>query len=239
MDYSKTKPESIQYLFGNIANKYDKANAILSFGLHHFWNKKLVKEFSSQKNKTYLDLCSGTGEIALRFVKSNPDSKKIILLDFCKEMLDIAEAKFDKPKMPKNIEYLVADAQKLPLDSKSIDSISMAYGIRNVKAPELAIREAYRVLTPGGKMAILELTKPENPLLKFGHHLYLKGLLPIIGKFITENKKAYQYLCESIHQFVPPLEIKNKMQEAGFQQIKIKKLNFGIATLITAQKPLE
>lgn len=231
--YNKHQPKSIRKMFGSIASRYDRANAILSFNLHKHWNKQLVKHATSQSpGSIYLDLCSGTGDIAFSLAKHAPSPSKIFLLDFCPEMLDVAKAK--APDCEHEFTYIQADAQKLPFQNSSVDSITISYGIRNVKSPKRCIKECKRVLQEDGVLAILELTRPTNPIMRFAHRCYLKGILPLFGKLITENQQAYQYLCSSIHHFVAPDELAQAMRDEGFGSIAIQPLCGGIATLVTA-----
>lgn len=236
LSYDKQQPETIQKMFGSIASRYDRANAILSFNLHKHWNKQLVKHVATHSpGNDYLDLCSGTGDIAFALGEQSPQPSNICLFDFCPEMLEIAKNK--EIKGPHTFTYKQGDAQKLPFDDNSYDSITISYGIRNVKSPQRCIKECKRVLRTDGVLAILELTRPTHPIMKFGHQCYLKGILPIIGKFVTENQQAYEYLCSSIHHFTAPHELAKIMRDEGFENVSIIPLTGGIATLVTAVHP--
>jgi|688.fasta_scaffold19610_11 demethylmenaquinone methyltransferase/2-methoxy-6-polyprenyl-1,4-benzoquinol methylase len=227
--YNKNNPETIQAMFGCIAKKYDRQNAILSFQMHKRWNRELIKQATIEKPKVLLDLCCGTGDIALAYLKDETLPKQAILLDFCPEMLACAKEKADRLAGNHQITFLQADAQQIPLKDASIPCATMAYGIRNIKDPLLCLHEVYRVLEPGGSFGILELTRPANPLLRLGHQLYLKTVLPLFGE-------AYTYLCNSIHAFIPPATLKNYMLEAGFRNIQQTSLTGGIATLLVGRK---
>lgn len=231
--YKKEAPESIQEMFATIATNYDAANQKMSFGLNTLWNKKLIEIASQNRPQKLLDLCAGTGAIALPFLEKNPNSTAI-LLDFCKEMLDVA--KMNGKNLLPRFETLVADAQNIPLPDASVDAITVAYGIRNIKEPQKCFKEAYRLLKTGGIFAILELTRPENPLLRLPHTFYLKGLLPLIGKKIAQNKQAYSYLAKSITEFATPSQIKQDLIQTQFTDTKIIPLWGGIATIISAKK---
>jgi demethylmenaquinone methyltransferase/2-methoxy-6-polyprenyl-1,4-benzoquinol methylase len=240
--YNKNDPKSIQEMFGTIAKQYDRTNAVLSFQLHRRWNRALVSSVirEGETQEVLLDLCSGTGEIAFLAMKLCRGLSKIYLVDFCEEMLDCARQKAEKIQVDKQrLDYIKADVQEIPLLSSSVDTATIAYGIRNVKEPEKCFGQVFRTLKPGGRFGILELTEPANPLLRWGHSFYLKAILPILGKCLASNEKAYQYLCNSIHSFVKPAELQQLLTEAGFKEIAIIPLNGGIATIITAQKPDE
>lgn len=238
--YTKENPASIQQMFGSIAQNYDKTNAILSFQLHKRWNRELVKHVGGEEEaETLLDLCCGTGDIAFTCLANSKKKRKVYMLDFCQEMLDCAKEKsFAQGLNKHHISYLQADAQSIPLPAESISLTTLAYGIRNIQNPQACFRETYRVLTPGGKFGILELTTPQNPFMRFGHRIYLRTILPLLGKWLTDNKDAYRYLCRSIHTFTPPTEITRMLKEEGFQQITLSPLFGGIATLFTCTKPL-
>lgn len=238
MTYNKQNPETIQNLFGDIAAEYDRTNSVLSFQLHKRWNAALVKAIvEGGVPRSLLDLCCGTGEIAFTFLKNAPLRCQAFLLDFCEEMLQCARVKAeDKLLLHHSIAYLKADAQEIPLSNESVQACTIAYGIRNVKDPKRCIEEVYRVLQPGGKFAILELTEPKNGLLRFGHNCYLRFVLPQVGRLLTRNKAAYQYLCQSIQNFVDPQVLENQMKEAGFVETYRKPLNGGIATIIFGKK---
>jgi demethylmenaquinone methyltransferase / 2-methoxy-6-polyprenyl-1,4-benzoquinol methylase len=239
LGYNKNRPETIQQMFGSIAKKYDKANGILSLQMHKHWNAQLVKQItSSEQSMTLLDLCCGTGDIAFRFLKKFRYQQRAILVDFCEEMLTCAKEKAKRFNLSHHdIKYIQANVQELPLASEQVHCVSMAYGIRNVKDPLKCLQEAYRVLKPGGMIGILELTKPMNPLIRFGHSLYLRLVLPVLGKWITANQEAYQYLCNSIGTFVPSAHLEELLKKAGFVYTEIQPLTFGAATIFIGWKP--
>lgn len=236
--YNKNHPESIQKMFNAIAKRYDAANALMSFNLHRQWNKKLINSLNDRyKDPVLLDLCSGTGDIAYEYLKEASKPSTVYLLDFSEEMLEVAKQKASKYGSDHdNIHCLLADAQSIPLDDSSIPLATVAYGIRNVKDPYKCFQEVHRVLKPGGQFSILELTQPSNPVLKLGHAIFLKTMLPLIGRFATPDKEAYHYLCNSIQAFTPPEDLKLKLIQAGFSQCSIKSLNGGIATLFICKK---
>lgn len=230
-DYDKHNPFSIQSLFDNIAPRYDLGNALLSFHLHRLWNRSLATFLAKQKPKSLLDLCCGTGEIAKRLMQKLPMSQ-FCLVDFSEAMLNIAKENIEH----KETRFIQADAQHLPLEERSFDAVSIAYGIRNVQNRFQCFSEVHRVLKPGGWLGIAELTRPRALPLSYLHKLYLRTVVPTIGKAITSNKEAYRYLCKSIEAFVSPQELATELKSAGFQHIIIQPKTFGIATLIFAQK---
>jgi len=235
MPYLKQKPETIQQMFGSIAKQYDRANAIMSFGLHWHWNKRLAEKAVASSPKTLIDLCSGTGEIALLCAKASSPPKEITLLDFSAPMLEQAKKKFSF-KSYTTATFVVGDAMKLPQADHQFQAATMAYGIRNVQDAKLAIEEAHRVLEPGGTFLVLELTRPQSPWLEGFHSLYLRYLLPLLGKWAAKDAQAYQYLCDSIHTFIAPQTLALHFEEAGFTEVKIIPLTFGAAHIIEGRK---
>lgn len=238
MNYQKSDPKTIQLMFDSIAKRYDLTNTVLSFRLHRYWNRELVKKVKKTlPGHTLLDLCSGTGDIALEYLKASNIPCRAYFIDFSPEMLAFAKEKSREKAAPKHrIEFIEADVQHIPLASDFADNATMAYGIRNVKNPAVCIREAHRLLKKGGVFGILELTQPTNPLLKAGHTFYLRFILPILGKLLTDNQEAYRYLSNSIHTFIAPSEIEKMMKEAGFSETECFPLTGGIATIILGRK---
>lgn len=237
--YQKESPSTIQSMFNNIAKRYDLTNHILSFSMHKYWNRQLVKAtLQNTPNHTYLDLCSGTGDIAFDYLKCVKNPCQAYLIDFSSEMLEQAKLKGKQKKFDTHsTTFIEADVLQLPLIDQMADCATMAYGIRNVQDPYKCLEEVYRVLKPGGCFAILELTRPENRFLNFGHQLYLKTMLPVFGKLLTKNQDAYQYLCQSIHRFTAPTELEKMMKEIGYVNTEKCPLSGGVATIIKGCKP--
>ncbi|WP_075882846.1 bifunctional demethylmenaquinone methyltransferase/2-methoxy-6-polyprenyl-1,4-benzoquinol methylase UbiE [Candidatus Protochlamydia sp. W-9] len=239
--YNKNRPQTIQIMFNSIAKQYDRTNAVLSFCLHRRWNLELVKKVQSQQiPHTLLDLCAGTGDVAFSYLNQVSAPCQAYLVDFSSEMLACAEEKAKSfGKTPHSFQYVLADVQRLPFSNQTMDCATMAYGIRNIHHPLQSLQETYRVLKPGGCLGILELTRPENKFLQIGHQLYLKTLLPLLGKWLTANENAYQYLRKSIHTFIPPGELEELVKTAGFINTSRYSLAGGIATIITGFKPMK
>ncbi len=234
--YTKSKPETIQTMFGHIAKQYDRTNAILSMQMHRWWNRQLVKTMQREGKAGILaDLCCGTGEIAYTYLRHCTEPTKAYLIDFCEEMLHCAKEKANVA-LPHELHFIQADVQAIPLPNESVDQATIAYGIRNVQSPQKCIADVYRILKPGGSFGILELTQPQNPVLRLSHKLYLSTALPLIGKWVAANREAYQYLCNSIQNFSKPDEIEKLLIQTGFVDTQRLPLLGGIATIISGKK---
>jgi demethylmenaquinone methyltransferase/2-methoxy-6-polyprenyl-1,4-benzoquinol methylase len=218
--YHKDRPSSIQKMFNIIAPRYDLTNSILSFRLHKYWNRSLIRHLNllpSHLSHVYVDLCAGTGDITIEYIKKLSNPCQIHLLDFSAEMLEQAKIKLSQKNLKDHtIHYFQTDVHELSFTDESVDVMTMAYGIRNVQNPMQCIQEIFRTLKPGGRIGILELTRPTHPFLRICHQVYLKKFLPIIGRWLTTNQEAYQYLCQSIHTFISPQKIEEMLHTQGF-----------------------
>jgi demethylmenaquinone methyltransferase/2-methoxy-6-polyprenyl-1,4-benzoquinol methylase len=225
--------------FDDIALKYDKVNRWLSLGLYSHWGRILISQLlKRQKPEILLDLCCGTGETALLFLKEQKAAKEVFFVDISEEMLQCAHSKFKKSKFDdKRLHFLHVDSAELPLPSDSIDCVTNTYGLRNIIALEKSLAETFRVLKGGGTFAILELTRPKTRWLLGLYRFYLHRFVPKIGKWLSGNEKAYRYLAESIDAFMPVEELTALLQKEGFEDILVKPLSGGIVTMILAKKP--
>lgn len=229
--YKQSAPETIQAMFASIAEHYDLANSTFSFGLHQYWNEQLIRAIGSPQ--CLLDLCAGTGEIAFGYLRKNPQAEAI-LLDFCPEMLAVAQTKGSSFR--DRFEIVQADAQAIPLTNHSVDAVSIAYGIRNVKDPATCFQEVFRVLKPGGRFGILEATRPTAFLPRLGHRCYTRFILPLLGTLAAKNREAYKYLASSVESFSTPAALQTSLFSAGFRDVQIRALSFGAVTLLIAIK---
>lgn len=243
--YHKKDPSSIQAMFSSIASRYDMGNAAISCQLFRLWNRRLVQQVLLWPSppRTMLDLCCGTGEITftyLRQLQKTPfrdQATQVTLIDFAEGMLQEAERKaVDYPKHASRLRFMAGDAQAIPLPDDCMDAVVIAYGIRNVADPNRCLQEVYRVLKPGGRVGILELTRPENRLLRAGHSIYLKTVVPLVGKLMTTNGDAYHYLKKSVETFISGDELQHTMRMSGFHHSWRKPMMGGIATLFYGQK---
>lgn len=219
-------PEKIQNLFSSIAGGYDKANDLITFGLAHSWRRTLVKSSGARKGDRVLDCATGTGDLAIEFKKVVGSEGQVIGTDFCADMLKHAPAKAEKLGL--EIQFSEADAMMLPFNESQFDIVSIAYGIRNVADPILALREMARVCKPGGRVMILETGDNHMPLIKSAMQFYFKNVVPRLGGWVTGKPQAYDYLNKSSLKFPSRENFVQMMQSTGcFHKISYRSLMGG------------
>ncbi len=220
----------IALMFGEIANKYDLLNHLLSFGVDFYWRRELVKTVVLKKTYRILDLATGTFDVCKELYKFYPYAK-VIGIDLSLKMMLAGKGKVVKNSfLP-----VCGDARSLPLKDESVDCVTIAFGIRNVYPREDSYKEVLRVLIKGGTFCILEFGSVKKPILGGIYNFYLAYLLPKIASILSK-KEAYNYLAESISKFPTPEELKEELLRAGFKKVYYKPLSFGIVCLHIAQK---
>jgi len=229
------KGEKIQQMFGAIAPRYDFLNRLLSFGIDRRWRKKAVRLLKYREGSRILDVATGTGDVALEIAKCTPASVKITGADFCKEMVELGEVKVAASPYAGRIDLKVAPCEDLPFASNTFDSITIAFGIRNVVDRKLGLAEMWRVLRPGGRMIILEFSTPKSQFFRQIYYFYFRRLLPVVGGLFSRYN-AYKYLPDSVLEFPSHEEFSRLISEAGFRNIHIHELTFGIATIYAGEK---
>jgi len=229
------KGEKIQQMFGTIAPRYDFLNRMLSFGIDRRWRKKAVRLLKYREGSRILDVATGTGDVALEIARTTPPSVKITGADFCKEMVDLGQLKAAQSPYAARIDFKVAPCEDLPFPNETFDSITIAFGIRNVVDRNLGLAEMWRVLRPGGRMIILEFSTPRSQLFRQIYYFYFRRLLPVIGGLVSKYN-AYKYLPDSVLEFPPHEEFAAMIEEAGFHSVHIRELTFGIASIYVGDK---
>lgn len=215
-------------MFAKVAANYDKANSILSIGIHHLWRKKLVQLSQAKKGQNILDCATGTGDLAIEFKKAVGPEGKVIGTDFCAEMLAQSPAKAFAQKL--NIEFTHADVTNLQFHENEFDIVSISFGIRNVDNPIKALQEMARVCRPEGKVMILEFGQMMSPILNTLYAFYSEKVLPILGGWVTGQKEAYTYLQKSSAAFPSREKFLMLMEQAQvFSETSFKSISFGIA----------
>lgn len=222
------QPEKVKSMFAKVAGQYDKANSVLSLGIHHLWRKQVVQWSGAQAGQKILDCATGTGDLAIEFKKAVGPTGQVRGTDFCPEMLSTAPLKAQNKNLDINFE--IADVTQLQYPSDSFDITSISFGIRNVYDPVVALKEMARVTRPGGTVIVLEFGQMSIPVLNSLYNFYSKNILPKIGGYVTGEPGAYTYLQESSAQFPSGDDFLNLMKKSeSFQNYEYRALSFGIA----------
>ncbi len=228
MNLNNQKKNSIvNKVFDAVNAKYDLMNDLMSFGVHRQWKKNLIEWMGPSKNEKLIDVASGTGDIANLFSNRLNDQCSVECVEPNINMLKIGKKKLIKKK---NINWHNEYAEKLPFKSNTFDYYSISFGIRNTSNIEKSLKEAYRVLKPGGKFFCLEFSKVENEIINFVYKNYSK-LIPPLGKIIVGDDRPYRYLTESIRKFYSQDVFVGMMEKSGFQSVEYRNLNSGIAAI--------
>jgi len=230
-------PSSIQSMFGVISKKYDLANSVLSFGIHHRWKKRLIRASGLKPGAKVLDCATGTGDLAFLFEAALQSTGEVVGSDFCEPMLEVAQAKA-KEKGSK-VRFEVADVMKLPYADQSFDIASISFGIRNVKDTQKALSELGRVLKKGGRLMVLEFGQPQSKIMGSLFGFYSSWILPRIGGWISGQPKAYRYLQTSSAAFPCGKEFLQVAESTGmYSDQKYVPFQTGIAYLYILTKKI-
>jgi len=232
------KSRRVRGVFESVAGRYDLMNDLMSGGIHRLWKAAMIDWLDPRPGQRHVDVAGGTGDIALRILERVGPARAgpMVVCDLTPEMLRIgADRAFDRglfgAACPAGLHWLCADAQALPLAARSIDTVTIAFGLRNVTRIEAALAEAYRVLVPGGRFLCLEFSRVAVPLIADLYDLYSFKVLPALGEAVTGDRAAYQYLAESIRRFPAQDDLAALMAGAGFEQVRYRNLSGGIAAL--------
>lgn len=248
------KAEKVQHVFSNVAAKYDLMNDVMSAGIHRYWKDHFVHRLDPVPGCRYLDVAGGTGDIAFRILNHihrhdglresgasgrSPDGTHVTICDINANMLNEGEKRF-RNQVPdadgEAIKFVIGDAMKLPFPDNSFDVYTIAFGIRNVVHIDAALREAMRVLKPGGMFSCLEFSRVQNPLLEKVYDWYSFNLIPVYGEVLAGDWKSYQYLVESIRKFPDQEDFKDMIMDSGFKLVHYENLTNGIACIHTGYK---
>ena len=230
--YLQNKKGLVQNVFNNVYDRYDLMNDFMSFGIHRIWKKNLINWISPTKNKKLIDVACGTGDLGKLFLDQTNKNGKIICVDPNKGMINKGK---EKLKDYKNINWIVASAEKLPLKDNSCDYYTISFGLRNTKDLNKAISEAYRVLKLGGRYMCLEFSKIQNSNLESIYKNYSK-LIPFIGGLVVGSKEPYEYLTKSIENFINQEELIDLLKKNKFENCCYRNLSGGIVALHSAWK---
>lgn len=229
-----SKKEQVAEMFNNIAGKYDFLNHLLSMGIDRGWRKKAIAEIAKVKPGNILDVATGTGDLAIAAASLNP--KKITGVDIAEQMLEVGRKKVAERGLTPIITLQSGDSEAMPFATDSFDAVTCAYGVRNFEHLEAGLKEMSRVMRPGGKLAILEFSKPKAFPFKQVFQFYFKYILPTLGKMVSKHSRAYTYLNESAMAFPEGEVFCQALERCGFKDAKARPLTLGITTLYTATK---
>jgi demethylmenaquinone methyltransferase/2-methoxy-6-polyprenyl-1,4-benzoquinol methylase len=228
------KKEQVAKMFDNISGRYDFLNHFLSLGVDRIWRRKAIRQLEGNRPKLILDVATGTGDFAVEALRLNPD--KIIGIDISEGMLEVGRKKMIKHGFYPKIELRSGDSEKLPFEENKFDAIIVAFGVRNFENLERGLREMLRVLKPGGKVVVLEFSKPTVFPFRQLYHFYFKFILPKIGRWVSHDSAAYTYLPESVQAFPDGKEFIAILSDLGYKHTACTPLTFGISSLYTGIK---
>jgi len=234
-DSADSKKEQVGKMFDKIAFRYDFLNHFLSAGIDRGWRRKAIKQLRSLNPRSILDVATGTADMAILSAKLlTPD--KIVGIEISEGMLEIGKKKIEKLGLQRRIELLKGDSETISFDNNSFDAVTVAFGVRNFQDLELGLNEIKRVLKPGGKLIVLECTKPKLLVIKNLYNLYFNAIAPFIGRVISKNKNAYQYLNESVQKFPEGNDFVQILKKLGYKNASCKTLSLGISSIYSGEK---
>ncbi|MBS1680484.1 MAG: bifunctional demethylmenaquinone methyltransferase/2-methoxy-6-polyprenyl-1,4-benzoquinol methylase UbiE [Bacteroidetes bacterium] len=228
------KKEQVARMFDSISGKYDFLNHFLSLGIDIRWRRKAINFLQTDKPKLILDVATGTGDFALEAMRLHPE--KIIGIDISEGMLEVGRKKIKSRGCEGFIELKSGDSENLPFEENKFDAVTVAFGVRNFENLERGLSEIRRVLKPGGRMVVLEFSKPEKFPMKQLYSFYFRWILPKIGKAVSHDATAYTYLPESVQAFPDGQDFISVLSRLGFKNTACRPLTFGISSLYTATK---
>lgn len=225
------KAGKVAEVFHSVADKYDVMNDLMSFGIHRLWKRYTIEMSGVRKGHKVLDIAGGTGDLAAKFSKIVGDSGEVVLSDINASMLGVGRSRMVDLGLLTNMDYVQANAESLPFPDNYFDCITIAFGLRNVTEKANALKSMYRIVKPGGRVLVLEFSKPASPLLSKVYDFYSFKILPKIGELVANDSESYQYLAESIRMHPNQQTLKEMMSEAGFEQCDYHNLTGGIVAL--------
>ena len=230
------KKEKVQQMFDNIAPTYDKLNHIMSLSVDKLWRRHALKEIVDGTPQRILDVACGTGDSTISIARAAAEGTKVTGVDISEGMMALVTEKAEKAGVLDRIDLQVADGEALPYEEGTFDRVTCAFGIRNFEHKEKGLEEFRRVLRPGGRAVILELSVPQNKVLRWAYDLYFLHILPWVGGKVSGDKAAYKYLPASVHNFPAPKEFCRMMEEAGFRSVRFRTFTFGLCRMFTGER---
>lgn len=229
------KAGMVHGVFSRVASKYDIMNDLMSVGIHRLWKDAMMDWLAPRPGQRLLDVAGGTGDVAFRFLKRAPGATATVC-DMTEPMLIEGQKRAEAEDMADRLSWVVGDAMALPFEDNSFDVYTISFGIRNVTRIPDALREAYRVLRPGGRLMVLEFSQIPNDMLQWLYDRYSFNVIPVMGQIVANDRDSYQYLVESIRKFPDQDSFASMIREAGFANVKYRNLTLGIAALHSGWK---
>lgn len=227
--------ERVQSIFQSLAPDYDRFNRLSSLGVDRSWRRRTVKAAELKRTSHVLDLAAGTGDLTMALARyGNPES--ILSTDFVPEMLEVGKAKAAEYTGDTSITFAAVDAQDLPFPDGSFDVVTVGFGVRNLPDRSANFREVYRVLKPGGRYVVLEMSRPPFALFRALYHFYLHTVIPTLGGMLTGKRASFEYLRDSILGFPGQVALAGELHKAGFREVTWRNLTFGIVAVHVAIK---
>lgn len=224
-------------MFDTIAGRYDFLNHVLSAGIDRHWRKQAIRSLQLTGHERLLDLCAGTADVAIAARTARPPARIVVGVDFAAAMLRVGQQKLCRRNLAGSIALVRGDALRIPLASRSVNAVTIAFGIRNVEDPLTAFREIHRVMISGGRLAILEFAIPTAPVVRDAYLWYFRKVLPRLGRAISRDDSAYDYLPASVGAFSSPAEFSTLLTAAGFTDVAMQALTFGTVVLYSCRNP--
>ncbi|ABZ78419.1 ubiquinone/menaquinone biosynthesis methyltransferase [Shewanella halifaxensis HAW-EB4] len=228
---AEKKADLVAGVFHSVAAKYDIMNDVMSFGIHRMWKRFTIESAGARPGMKVLDLAGGTGDLTAKFSRIIGDTGQVTLADINDSMLKVGREKLRDKGIVGNVNYVQANAEALPFPDNHFDIITIAFGLRNVTDKDAAIASMLRVLKPGGKLLVLEFSKPQHDIMRKVYDLYSFKVLPKMGSLITKDADSYEYLAESIRMHPDQDTLKQMMEDAGFEQVNYTNMTDGIVAL--------
>ncbi len=230
-----TKKSQVAEMFDKIAFRYDFLNRFLSGGVDVYWRKRAIAELKEIDPKYVLDVATGTADVAL-LLNKYLSPEKIVGIDISEGMLELGRQKIEKQKLKDKIELRTGDSEAIKFPNNTFDAITVAFGVRNFEHLQQGLAEMLRVLKPGGKLVILEFSKPRKKFFSSLYNLYMNTIAPQAGKWFCKNKEAYQYLTKSVKAFPDGREFLHILKQTGYTDTYLKTLSLGICTIYCGRK---
>ena len=225
------KADMVARVFESVAPRYDLMNDLMSAGVHRLWKSALVDVLAPRRGEKVLDVAGGTGDIAFRIVGRVGEAADVTVCDINSSMLDVGRDRAADRGLLRGLTWTTGDAESLPFPDRSFDAYTIAFGLRNVTDIDKALREAFRVLKPGGRYLCLEFSKVTSAPIGRLYDAYSSRALPLLGRFVARDAESYRYLHESIRRFPPQRELARRMREAGFERVAWRNMTLGVVAL--------